>query len=239
MTAQLVHDLKTFLTVIYCTGQMIQEESSCSTAKYYVHQILRSCESLDRLVEEILYLSQMEIGNLPLRVHSVHLVNELTNITQAYKLHAERKGLGLSLRFEGPVPRAVRTDGLRLQQIVANVIGNAIQFTEAGEVEIVCKYDRDFIELTINDTGLGISPAEQKTIFEPYRRLKSRAQFPESHGLGLPLARRLAVLLGGNVVLLKSKPGVGTTFVITIHAPPVSTRARKEEVVYAGVVKCT
>lgn len=239
MTSQLVHDLRTFLTVVYCTGQLIQDESRCGSALYYTEQILKSCESVDRLLKEILSISQAEMGNLPVRMQYLSLVDELTSAAQAHKLHAKRKGLALSLRFEGPFPRLVRTDGLRLRQIVSNLVGNAIKFTSAGKVEVICGYDEDELSITVTDTGIGIPLAEQAKIFDPYRKLRRSEKFPDSHGLGLPMAQRLARLMGGDVRVLRSKPGVGSSFRTTIVAPALESHTRKEDLVYAGIVQCT
>lgn len=235
LCSQLVHDLKNFLTVVFCTSQLILEESNCESAHYYVQQIIRSCGAVERLLEEVLNLSQVELGKLPLKLHDIAIVDELRTIVEAHKLHAKEKSLALVLRFDGPIPRQVRTDSLRLQQILSNLIGNAVKFTPSGKVDVVCHHDGENLSVMVADTGTGIDTSDRTRVFEPYHRPTEE----KSHGLGLPLARRLARLLGGDVCLLDSKRGMGSSFLVVVKAPISPGCSDPEEFVYAGIFKCT
>lgn len=180
-------------------------------------------------------MSQVELGKLPLKLHDIPVVDELTAIVEAHKLHAKGKSLALVLRFDGPIPRQVRTDSLRLQQILSNLISNAVKFTPSGKVEVVCRYDGENLSVMVADTGLGIDMRDRISVFEPHQSPTDG----KDQGLGLPLARRLARLLGGDVRLLDSKRGMGSSFLAVVKAPLSAGCSDPEEFVYAGVVKCT
>lgn len=237
MTAQLFHDLKSFLSVVYCTGQMIQEDSPCPISHKYASQIIKSCESLDRLLEEVLTLSQAEMGNLPVHFADFTVVEDVLEIVQSNRMSAKKKHIGLTLRFDGTVPRKVRTDGLRIHQILGNLVTNAIGFTHTGKVEIVCRYREGFLEFLVTDTGAGIAASQHRRVFEPYRSVRRRASRPGGHGLGLPLARRLARFLGGDVTLVNSKSGVGSTFLARIGVEVVEGSGH-DDFVCAGTIEC-
>ncbi len=130
-------------------------------------------------------------------------------------MHAKENSLALVLRFDGPIPRQVRTDSLRLQQILSNLISNAVKFIPSGKVEVVCCYDGENLSVMAADTGMGIDVSDRTRVFEPHQSLTEG----KSHGLGLPLARRLARLLGGEVRLLDSKRGMGSSFLAVVKAP--------------------
>ena len=139
------------------------------------------------------------------------------------EIQAQAKGLSLTDEYVGPIPAAIETDPHRLRQILVNVVGNAIKFTEAGSVRIVTRLlepaaPEAKIRFDVIDTGIGMSPEQTGRLFEPFTQVDSSStrRF-QGTGLGLALSKRLAQLLGGDVEVW-SEPGAGSTFRITVAA---------------------
>ncbi len=218
-TSQLVHDVKNLLSVIHGSGLLIQQETVCTTAQTYVEHIIKSSEFLSRLLEDILSLNQAELGNLPVKESEVGLIEELALVLRPHKIRAQTKQIGFSVQFDGPIPERVRTDSLRLNQIVTNLVSNAVKFTASGAVVIEISHSRDMLHVLVRDTGIGIPMGERERVFEPYRQVTSSGADEDRHGLGLALARRLARLLGGDVTLVSSTPGAGSVFRASLNAP--------------------
>lgn len=218
-TSQLVHDVKNLLSVIHASGLMIQQETVCTTAKTYVEHIIKSSEFLNRLLEDILSLNQAELGNLPIKESEVALVEELALVLRPHKIRAQTKQIGFAVRFQGPVPQTLLTDSLRLNQIVTNLVSNAVKFTNRGGVIVEISHAIDRLNVMVRDTGIGIAANERETVFQPYRQVASTGPGEDRHGLGLALARRLARLLGGDVTLVSTAPGAGSTFRASWKAP--------------------
>jgi CheY-like chemotaxis protein len=135
---------------------------------------------------------------------------------------ARQKGLIFEQRLKGNVPEIVNTDPTRLKQILTNIIGNAVKFTESGRIDVTLEQiqskGRKFLQIGIRDTGIGLSPEQQGKIFEPFIQADpSVTRKYGGTGLGLVLSRRLARLLGGDLVLAESALGIGSLFVLTIE----------------------
>jgi CheY-like chemotaxis protein len=149
------------------------------------------------------------------------------------RVRAGGKGLGLKLDFAGPVPETVLTDSVRLRQILLNLVGNAVKFTETGEVRIVVRLDgvpgtpgRDGLEpklvCEVIDSGIGMTPVQIDKLFQPFQQAEaSTARKFGGTGLGLAISKRLAKFLGGDITV-SSQPGKGSTFTLTIDPGPLA-----------------
>jgi CheY-like chemotaxis protein/anti-sigma regulatory factor (Ser/Thr protein kinase) len=144
-------------------------------------------------------------------------------------LQAREKGIELHVDYGDGVPLSVRSDPVRLKQILVNIVGNAIKFTSKGEVRVVITPTApQKLAFVVVDTGVGISSALARTLFNPFAQGDaSRTRTAGGTGLGLVLARRLANLLGGDVTLTSTEVGRGSTFTITIDPGPVVAAGRK------------
>ncbi|HUF25906.1 MAG TPA: GAF domain-containing sensor histidine kinase, partial [Gemmatimonadaceae bacterium] len=181
----------------------------------FVRSAHRASETLLALVNDILDFAKLESGKLDLSVDAWPLSDLLEDALSAVRPQAEAKGLALHAPDPGTLP-IVRTDAKRLRQILVNLLSNAVKFTEAGSVTVeVDASDDPAAEIVIRviDTGPGIPASEQARIFEEF------AQVPgsEGTGLGLPISRKLAQFLGGDLTA-ESEPGEGSTFTLTLPA---------------------
>jgi signal transduction histidine kinase len=222
--ANMSHEIRTPLGAVLGFAElMISADMTPSEKAASVEAIKRNGWMLSNIINDILDLSKVEAGRLELDCVDIS-VDELVEDARGYlDREAMEKGLRLNWALEGPVPGRIHTDPLRVRQILLNIIGNAIKFTEKGEVEVKIKMipapssDRMLMAFIIKDTGLGVSPQQALRLFKPFSQADaSMTRKFGGTGLGLVLSRRLARGLGGDVVLTSSVLGEGSTFMVTI-----------------------
>jgi signal transduction histidine kinase len=224
--ATVTHELRTPLHSIISYGALILEgfvEGELTTEQEeHIQFIVRRAEDLSRLVDDMLDLSKIEADRLEVKVEPLALEPGLTEVVNQLKPMASNKGLQLTLEMEDSLPM-VLADSHRIRQVVINMVSNALKFTEKGGVTIQCALlDRyDMLRISVNDTGIGISPAALDYIFEAFRQADgSTTRRFGGTGLGLTIARKLIELQGGEVSV-ESVVGQGSTFSFTL--PVVST----------------
>jgi signal transduction histidine kinase len=166
----------------------------------------------------------MEAGRLELRHEAVAVREVLEVVRQDVAPQAEGKGLALEVRVPRRLP-AVWGDAERVRQIVLNLAGNAVKFTEAGAVRIAARARRGWVEIAVADSGIGIAPEEVPHIFEEFRQVDSTlSRRHGGAGLGLAIAQRLAVQMGGELQVA-STPGAGSTFTLRLPMAPKAQAA--------------
>jgi signal transduction histidine kinase/CheY-like chemotaxis protein/tetratricopeptide (TPR) repeat protein len=190
----------------------------------HLQRVLSNGNHLHRLLNDLLDLSRIEAGELTVESIECAPYAMLHDILSALQSRAIAKNLKLTLKVNNGIPEKVQTDPTRLRQILTNLIGNAIKFTDAGSVNLIVDTDIDQNQLRIHvqDTGLGIDRAAQKDVFEPFKQAdETVARRFGGTGLGLPISRKLARALGGDIEL-SSEPGYGSTFTVTIATDSLS-----------------
>jgi signal transduction histidine kinase len=187
--------------------------------------IQRSAEWLTEMVSDLLDIAKIEAGKVDLRPDEFSVAALFAALRGMFRPLATNERVALV--FEDPdEPIALYTDEQRLGQVLRNFVSNALKFTTEGEVRITAAAEGDMVRFTVADTGIGIAPADQQRIFEDFAQVDGPIQRRvRGTGLGLPLTRKLAALLGGSV-MLQSEPGVGSRFSLVV---PRDIRA--EEVV--------
>jgi signal transduction histidine kinase len=182
-----------------------------------------AADSLLGIVNDVLDLSKIEANLLELEVSTFDGAKVVTAATRAFQLQAQKKGLTLELVVDPSATGPVRGDATRLRQVVNNLVGNAVKFTDHGTVWVSLSRVRpggDRVVLEVRDTGPGIAPDLHDRIFEPFVQVEGTQRRFGGTGLGLSITRRLARLMGGDVEI-SSSPGTGTTFTVTASLPPV------------------
>lgn len=218
------HDLRTPLGAIKGYTELILEGLGGDLpveAEKYIRSSNRAAETLLALVNDILDFAKLESGKLELAVREWDLGELLEDALAAVRPQAEAKGLLLSVPDPTLLP-GVRTDGKRLRQVMVNLLSNSVKFTDEGGVSVDVASTGDpepQLVIRVTDTGPGIDPAEQARIFDDFEQIAGS----EGTGLGLPISRRLARLLGGDL-LLESEPGRGSTFILTLPGPDAAPR---------------
>ncbi len=220
--SHMAHELKSplnaimgFSTLLLQQQQKAVQGSDTSLSLQMTEKVIRNSRQLLHLINDILEISRYETGKVPLNLQSsdVHSLVQLAVDTLA--ISAAEKNLEIILNCDR-APQEVQTDSLRLQQIIINLISNAIRYTESGTVTITClTQESDRWSLVVADTGIGLTPEAQAQIFEPYYRVGSKDNYSsDSTGLGLAIVDKLVQLLQGKIDLV-SKPGEGSTFTVT------------------------
>jgi PAS domain S-box-containing protein len=219
--ANMSHEIRTPLgAIIGFSELMLNGEMTHSEKMNHVEVIKRNGKLLSAIINDILDLSKVESGKIEFEKMDVSLKDLLTEMIVLLNLEATGKGIRLEVVSEGPIPNVIKTDPTRLRQILFNIVGNAIKFTDKGSVEVLVKlYKKDDKKLAfyIKDTGTGISRENIVRLFSPFSQadVTTTRKFGGT-GLGLVLAKKLASALGGDVVLFESTIGVGSTFIITV-----------------------
>ncbi|MCX4189450.1 ATP-binding protein [Methylophaga sp. OBS3] len=214
------HELRTPLNSILGYAQLLDNKAEIEADnKNAIKVILRSGEHLLSLIEGTLDIARIESGKLKFDTKSLHFPDYIQQIISMFELQAINKGLTFEYDISSDLPQVVRADHKRLSQILINVIGNAVKYTEQGGIKLRLKHAREFLSIEVEDTGPGIKAAELEKIFEPFVR-GSAARNVGGTGLGLTICKLLTELMGG-VLSVKSEVGVGTIFNIRLFLPSV------------------
>jgi signal transduction histidine kinase len=176
-----------------------------------------SARHLLALIEEILTFSRLEAGEERVEVQPIDLPALLDEVQALSEPLALAKGLEFRCRFPEVLPH-LESDARKIRQILVNLLGNAVKFTDEGEVSLEVGEVGSDVLFRVTDTGIGIEPANRERIFEPFWQVEGgNTRAAGGTGLGLGVARRLARLLGGDVTV-ESEPGRGSTFLVCLPA---------------------
>ncbi|WP_182866077.1 PAS domain S-box protein [Stieleria mannarensis] len=191
--------------------------------------VIRNGRFLLRIINDILDLSKVEAGKLEVRRSRFKLLPMLADINELMRHRSESSGVPLTIEFQGPIPSSLRSDRSRVEQILVNLIGNALKFTPEGSVRVVVTVDdadENVIQFRVIDTGIGISKANLHRLFQTFSQVHDRKRVGvEGTGLGLVISKRLANLLGGDITAT-SVEGEGSEFVLQL---PVEASAERIE----------
>ncbi|NES69252.1 MAG: response regulator, partial [Okeania sp. SIO2D1] len=226
--ANMSHELRSPLNAILGFAQMMTRSQSLPLEhQENVGIIYRSGEHLLTLINNVLDLSKIEAGKTTLNEKNFDLYRLLDDIHDMFQLKADSKGLQLLLERDERIPRYLRTDEVKLRQVLINLLNNAIKFTEVGgvilrasTVERPKNSQLKGISFAVEDTGAGIAPEELDKLFEAFVQTETGKQAQEGTGLGLPICRKFVQLMGGDIQVT-SEVGKGTTFSFEIQAEEV------------------
>lgn len=221
--ANMSHEIRTPLgAVIGFSDLIIDPQIPASERANFVAAIKRNGELLSNIINDILDLSKVEAGKMQIDPREAALAEILTDTKTLLDLQAREKGIALDIEVAANTPEIIRTDPLRLRQILLNIIGNAIKFTTRGTVHVKIQrvsgtIGHDLLAFTIKDTGPGIRDDQLDKLFTPFSQADGTSKRKHGGtGLGLVLSKRLANLLGGDVQLTQTTPESGSTFTVTI-----------------------
>lgn len=232
--ANMSHELRTPLNSILLLSRLLSEnhESNLSSDQIeYANVIQSSGKGLLSLIDEILDLSKIEAGKMELEYTDVKMQEVIHDLLGLFTPIAKDKGVSFKAMVQAEVPPVLETDRLRLDQILRNLISNALKFTKKGSVDITVNRTGTSLAFAVKDTGIGIPESKQKTIFEAFQQAdgSTRRQFGGT-GLGLSISRELAKLLGGEIKVT-SEVGQGSEFTLVVPLHRSHPLARPEPLV--------
>lgn len=237
--ANMSHEVRTPINAVLGYAALLERSGLDPEQREYARTISRASNQLLRVIDDILSFSRLEAGGIPLDHANFDLRETLEDIVCLMGPEARNKGLELVLTVDSDVPARLAGDSARIGQIVINLLGNAIKFTERGSVTVRARVlgrtgDEAEIEVRVTDTGIGIDPQAQARIFESFHQADaSISRRYGGAGLGLAIVSRLVELWGGRLGV-DSVPGEGSTFWFTFSAAIEEESTRFDDTTLAG-----
>lgn len=231
--ANMSHELRTPLNAILGFVQLMERDWSLAEQhRDNLAVIGRSGQHLLRLINDILEMSKIEAGRVSLTESSFDLYAILKSLEEMFSIQAERRGLKLVFERAPEVPRHVRADEGKLRQVLINLLGNAVKFTDRGRVRLRVARGATITDVgqaphterlrfSISDTGRGIAPADRERLFAPFAQAGGVAESAGGTGLGLSISREFVRLMGGEIEV-ESELGEGSTFTFEVDVTPAS-----------------
>lgn len=218
--ANMSHEIRTPMTAILGFVDILGQGVTDPEKAEAIQIVKRNGEHLLEIINDILDLSKidaelLEIDRVPCSPWQI-----VADVSSLMRVRAAAKGVRLTVKFEGSIPQTIVSNGVRLRQILINLVGNAIKFTDVGSVQLVTQLVQDDkgeskLRFDVIDTGVGMSPEGLGELFKPFSQLASSSKVVEGTGLGLAISQRLARILGGEITVTSVR-GKGSTFSLSI-----------------------
>ena len=225
--AHMSHELRTPLNGILGYSQILKQNTNLTTEQMQGLVVIhKSGEHLLTLINDILDLSTIEAGKLKLYPRPIVLLDLLKSVIAVIRMTALKKGIQFIFEPSKNLPVVINTDAKRLRQILLNLLGNAVKFTDKGSVTLHIEQKKSHksqivLHFEIKDTGVGIAPDQLSEIFKPFEQAGDTEKKHQGTGLGLTISRQLVDLMGG-VIQVESEHGKGATFLFDIYLPEVN-----------------
>ena len=224
--ANMSHEIRTPMTAILGFTDILLEKYEDSPSGREKHEAARTIERNGKhllgILDDILDLSKIEAGKMTIERIPASPCRIIAETASLIRVRAEAKGLSFNIEYTGPVPETINTDPTRLRQVLINIIGNAIKFTEVGGVRLITtfvpEHDNSRLMFDIVDTGLGMNQDQIGRLFRSFSQADSSTtrRFGGT-GLGLAISKRLAEMLGGGISVVETTAGVGSRFRVTLQ----------------------
>ena len=222
--ANMSHEIRTPLTAIIGFTETIISDELCKDERdLALNSVLRNGRHLLHLINDILDFSKIEAGRLDVEVISVPLFDLIAEVTSVMQPRAVEKGISFGFDYQFPLPKVIQTDPTRVKQVLFNLIGNAVKFTDSGgiKVRLSCHREQETLSFDVIDTGVGLTPEEQQRLFSSFSQADaSTTRRFGGTGLGLIISKQMVELLGGSVSV-ESTSARGSTFSFSVNTGPL------------------
>jgi CheY-like chemotaxis protein len=220
------HEIRTPLGIILGFSELLFEDKvSLEDRGATISAIRRNGELLSKIIDEILEISKFDAGRVNFEIGTVSVSQLMGEVKEALSLSAKEKNIELNFNVVGKIPSSIQSNSSRLQQILINVIGNAIKFSPAGTVNVSVSFERaqgnqpHFLKVNVKDSGPGLSNEQVQNLFQPFTQVdNSMTRKFGGAGLGLALSKKIAHGLGGDLYVQESRLGQGCNFALKINA---------------------
>lgn len=239
--ANMSHEIRTPMNAILGYSQLLLRDPSTRTeTREHLNIINRSGEHLLVLIDDILLMSKIEAGRMELKPEKFDLARLLEDIVAMFRLRARAKGLKLEASLDGETGRWIVADQGKIRQVLINLLGNAVKFTERGGVGLRASLNRRqdstlWLSVEVKDTGVGIAAEEQTSLFRPFVQTRSGVGLQGGTGLGLAISRDFVRLMGGEVAVW-SEVGTGSVFRFEIPLQSAGDSAAPAEAARGRVI---
>ena len=240
--ANMSHEIRTPLNGVIGTAELALDSKPDPVQREYLETIKYSANTLLTVVNDVLDFSKIEAGKLDLDAFDFNLRDALEETLKPLALRADEKRIELLCEIASDVPEMVQGDSSRLRQVVLNLLGNAIKFTQQGEVALKVEveaheHDHHLIRFTVRDTGIGIPPEKRESVFEPFTQADtSTTRKYGGTGLGLTISARLVSMMGGKI-WFESEVGKGTQFHFTARLKALPRHEQSEVTIPAEILR--
>lgn len=222
--AHMSHEFRTPLNGILGYSQMLSLDHGLSEKNVEVVKSLqKSGESLLELINDVLDLTKIEAQKMNVQKTRFYLGDFLESLVESYSEQVRMKGLNFKIELDDNLPEDILSDQIRLRQILVNLLGNAIKFTDRGHVGISVTPIEGGLRFSVYDTGMGISPEHHADVMQPFQQIELKDRNNQGTGLGLPISNRLLEMMGSHLCL-KSDLEKGSTFYFDLPQPDVKYR---------------
>jgi signal transduction histidine kinase len=240
--ANISHEIRTPMNAIVGLSEVLSDTTLTADQDEYVRTIRQSGSDLLGIINEILDLSKMEAGKVEIKAMSFQLRDCVEAAADVIAPKAAKKGIDFSIQMDPDLPIYITADEMRVRQIIINLLGNAVKFTDHGRIELKLEGDYDdmdeyILSIHVSDTGGGIKKKDQEKLFRAFSQVdESNARRFGGTGLGLTISRDLSRMMGGDISV-NSIYGEGTTFTVTIKPQSVSKEIIRSEDLDLSVIE--
>ena len=235
--ANICHELRTPVSTIIGYSEVLLDPEFKGDARAMLERLVHNGQELSHLMDNLMNFSRMETDSASAQFEVIKLKEIVTGLAMMTQRLIRERPIEFGIHMKSPID-TIESDGQKLQQILVQLLTNALKFTEKGRIELIIRLlnegREDFLEIAVADTGIGIKKEDQDVIFEEFRQLDgSSSRRYGGTGLGLGLCKKLAAMLGGRIQV-SSEVGVGSVFSLLLPVRPAAIAAEKDGWGYAG-----